>query len=667
MILMSVVVLVLSYQRFDVLVRRARSSVGAYEGDRISLTSSLGTALSLGVSNLKKRPMRLILTAFTVTVLTFSIITFVSVEGRDELARKEVPMDIDVEGVKLDPGEVERPQYDGVLFRMFFWTDLDARFVSAVYSEFGGEFDVTTRGCYIQSRGGNNADREGINQVQVSRGGRKSMVTAIMTMMPNERKFTGFNRAVEPLQQWFKPEDRMTIVIPDNLAEDLEIKPGDLLNADGTLKSRDQLPTVLIDNREWTVLGILDTSHADRIRDVSGKSLAIVDFLRSAFNPSAASDKMDLLTEPPSYHISWDKLVVIPHAVADQVQAKPISLAVRFGDASRERIERFYDDVALRLTHTMFGTITEPGEEQSRSYLISTQARASVGGLAKIVVPVILCILIVMNTMIGNVEERKGEVGMLGAVGLSPAQIAFLLLSESLVFSIMGIVFGTFGGLVFANIIPGIQSVWPTFLQGLSLNFTSLSSMLLACGTGVIVLIATLIPARRAARLAAPSGMANWQLPDPVGEGEIDFILPFTLTRGNAVGMIAFFRRFLLSHTDATSEGFNCRDIEVFEHKGDTPALAIQARMWLAPYDLDVAQEFEMRIQPTATEGIFEVRIRLLRTSGSEEAWLRTNYGFLDEVRRQFLLWRNLEGETRQRFVSEGVGLFQQVNDYVLA
>jgi len=369
----------------------------------------------------------------------------------------------------------------------------------------------------------------------------------------------------------------------------------------------------------------------------------------------------DLINEPTSYHLSWSRLVIVPMAAAADVQIKPRSVAVRF-EAGQDRRE-FFQDLALRLNRTIFAN------DGGRLSLMTTQEKQSVAGLAKIIVPVILCILIVWNTMMANVEERKGEVGMLGSVGLSPRQISFLLLSESAVFSVLGIVLGIFAGLLFSNGVAWANARWYSaaqldagagFLSELSFNFTSLSSLALAMGTGLVVLLATLVPARKAAALAAPSGMAKWELPPPAGEGLIRFDLPFTLTRGNAVGMGAFFRRFLLNHTDAASSDFNCRDVRAGVRGDGQQALAINAQMWLAPYDLDVAQNLEVCIVPTDNEGVFGVVLDLRRTSGTEEAWLRTNYNFMDLVRYQFLLWRNLDHASRDKYVAEGAAVFQE-------
>jgi hypothetical protein len=712
MILMSLIVLIISYQRFDVLLRRARAAGGEVESEEISLTSSLATALSMGVSNLKKRPARTFLTVFTVTVLTFSIVTFVSVRGDDQVELMPLSLDEDLSGRTVEPIP---PKYRGVMFREFFWLKMDDNFVDAVETEFGARFDIAVRGHRIQVEGGNNADREGMNQEKLTwiTGPPKNrptwVATGIMVFQPIERKFSHLDQAVSN-GSWFRSadpttgreEDRDVIIIPDNGAEALGITEEDIYredpNGQKVRRAHDELPKVRLMNREWRVIGILDTDLANRLRDVNGKSLAMVDYLRSAFASGAAGGG-HLANEPESYHMPWEELVIVPYAAKNDVKAGTRSVAIRLrkpreitvepgesltdlakrylGSKLRAKeilqaneslddaadikagmtvqipgddMETFRNDVALRVNKAMFGQV---GGQIS---LITTQSQQSVAGLAKVVVPVILCVLIVLNTMMANVEERRGEVGMLGAIGLSPAQISFLLLSESTVFSVLGIVLGTFIGLLFANVASMIG-----ILPGLSFNFTSLLSMALAAGTGIVVLIATLIPARKAAALAAPSGMAQWELPEPSVDGDISFELPFTLTRGNAVGMSGFFRRFLLNHTDPASPDFNCRDIELSViDEPDEQALRVDAVMWLSPYDLDVAQKFALKVVPTESEGVFTVVILLHRTSGTEDAWLRTNYGFLDLVRRQFLLWRNLDNDSRSDYIAEGAQLFQE-------
>jgi hypothetical protein len=653
MILMSLIVLVISYGRFEVLLHRVRNAGGEAEAESITLASSLATALRLGVSNLKKRPSRTLLTTLTVTILTFSIVAFVSVHGTDSLSMRPLAQDRDIEGRDVEPLPVN---YNGVLFREFYWQPLSQNVTSAIQTEFGSKFDVTTRGWFVQVEGGSGADREGANQITLKHGPSKAIITGVMTFEPNEPKFSGLNRAVTG-DEWFRQADpaggsamdRYQVILPDKAAAALGITPAMLRGEDGKLLPADQLPRITMLDHKWKVIGILDSAEADRVRDVNGKSLAMVDYVRSAFRSEVAGE---LASEPTSYHMSWERLAIVPAAAEADVRAKPRSVAVRLPESANATA--FYSDLVLRLNRTFFGN------KNNEPALITSRNETSLGGVAKVVVPVILCILIVTNTMMGTVDERKGEVGMLGAIGLSPSQIAFLLLSESAVFSVLGIVFGVFGGLFFANITPWIAANFDGLLGSLSFNFTSIASMGLAIGTGLVVLLATLIPARKAAALAAPSGMAKWKLPPPSADGLIRFELPFTLTRGNALGMLAFFRRFLLNHSEPTSSDFNCRNVRADLEESMPPALRLTADMWLSPYDLDVAQRFTVDLVPAGDAGVFSVHLLLSRTSGTEEAWLRTNYGFLDLVRRQFLLWRQLAPEARAGNITSGADLLRK-------
>lgn len=698
MILMSSVVLLICYQRFDVLMKRAKAEAGEVEGESISLASSLGTALSLGVSNLRKRPSRTFLTALTVTVLTFSIITFVSVSGRDAFLTRQLEIDRESGNRVVEP---YAPRYEGVVFRDFFHVGLSSVFINALRSEFGRDNEVAVRGWYIQMEGGNNVNREGINQERVrAADGAFAEVTGVMTFEPAERRLSRLHEAVSN-RQWFAPGDRSVIILPDNVAEALSIDPGmlyegtaeQIASGEASLKPAEDLPRVFVRNRWWSVIGILDTAEADRFRDVTGKSLAMVDYLKSGLTSSVGGGG-DLLDEPPGYHLPWRELVIVPHRAAGDVGAKPRCVAIGFKD--EDAASRFYERALLRLNKPIFGsgvaaaTNTPPppehpapppesappppedaaaqttggAEADARPValsLLTTRSATDLAGVAKVIVPVILCVLIVLNTMLGNVEERKGEVNMLGAVGLSPGQIAFLLLSESAVFSVLGIVIGLLVGLGFGYVVSIVN---PTndpqgFMGGLNLNFASLSSVGLAMLSGLVVLLATIIPARKAARLAAPSGMGRWQLPEADDDGAIRFTLPFTLTRGNAIGMGAFFRQFLTNHTDPAADAFNCRDIHL-RIATDPDRLELGARMWLAPYDLDVAQAMTLSIVPTDDRRVFAVIITLRRSSGSQEAWVRTNYGFLDLVRRQFLLWRHLKPAQRQRYIERGKTLIRE-------
>ena len=68
----------------------------------------------------------------------------------------------------------------------------------------------------------------------------------------------------------------------------------------------------------------------------------------------------------------------------------------------------------------------------------------------------------------------------------------------------------------------------------------------------------------------------------------------------------------------------------------------------LAPFDLGVTQSFALRSSPSEIPGIDEVNIKLTRLSGQPKDWQRLNKVMLDDLRRQFLIWRSLPAETME-------------------
>ena len=70
----------------------------------------------------------------------------------------------------------------------------------------------------------------------------------------------------------------------------------------------------------------------------------------------------------------------------------------------------------------------------------------------------------------------------------------------------------------------------------------------------------------------------------------------------------------------------------------------------LAPLDLGVTQTFELQSTPSEVEGIDEVTINVTRQSGQPKDWRRLNKVLLNDLRRQFLIWRSLNHEIMESY-----------------
>jgi hypothetical protein len=82
-------------------------------------------------------------------------------------------------------------------------------------------------------------------------------------------------------------------------------------------------------------------------------------------------------------------------------------------------------------------------------------------------------------------------------------------------------------------------------------------------------------------------------------------------------------------------------------------AYVVEATAWLAPYDLGVSQQFKLVARPTDVKGIYALDLTLTRLAGDPENWPTVNQRFLANLRRQFLTWRTLEPEVRERYLKE--------------
>jgi hypothetical protein len=76
--------------------------------------------------------------------------------------------------------------------------------------------------------------------------------------------------------------------------------------------------------------------------------------------------------------------------------------------------------------------------------------------------------------------------------------------------------------------------------------------------------------------------------------------------------------------------------------------LHFTSQVWLAPFDFGILQQVTLKFKPAEEEkGFLEVHVSLTRESGESNAWLRINRTFLHEVRKQLLLWRSFDDDTK--------------------
>jgi hypothetical protein len=277
----------------------------------------------------------------------------------------------------------------------------------------------------------------------------------------------------------------------------------------------------------------------------------------------------------------------------------------------------------------------------------------SFSGMGNLFIPILIAALIVLNTMLGAVYERVREIGIYSAVGLAPVHIAFLFIAEACVYAIIG---GILGYLLGQSIAWGLVK-WG-LLAGLTLNYSSMSTVTSTIIVMLVVLGSTIYPAVKASRMAVPDIERKWRLPEPDGD-TWHFDLPFTVLSEEALGLNIFMRDYFEAHADESASDFYTDQVNFHRQKGSTgeDEYAIGMMVWLAPYDLGVSQRIQLLTVPaeeTGEEDLFKIYLEVYRESGEIASWKRVNRRFLNLLRKQFLLWRTFNVAVRNEFHERG-------------
>lgn len=125
---------------------------------------------------------------------------------------------------------------------------------------------------------------------------------------------------------------------------------------------------------------------------------------------------------------------------------------------------------------------------------------------------------LIINTFTILVAQRSKELALFRAMGASKAQIMGTVLAEALVLGVVGSGVGLFAGVGLAYVIKqGLKTVWDIGPVQAGLSPTAIVA---ALTTGIVVtLLASLVPARRATRIAPVEAMSTAQTEPERGLG----------------------------------------------------------------------------------------------------------------------------------------------------
>ncbi len=720
-ILIAFVVLALTVIVISIIVRKFEEQLekirqegsNVYKAD-VGRLSASAAAFSLGISNMRKRKGRTILTCCTLVILTFTVISFTSVRTFMHPNRTSLPQ--------------VTPRYTGLLIRDQYWRPLEEPVLTSVLNDMqktqitvnalrrllerkneilvkqgrqpidiAASLTALERDGFIEGSRDFLSDTEANQRSSMSIAAEEPVLTVhnvvaprawyqssgtgdqsfvqltrtpnsadmsppmhpltgealkfaanmLVGMNENEPAVSGIDRYLQ-YGKWFDPGDSASwptewpyaIVLPKGMAELLKITESDMGKA-----------TVSVYGADFTVVGVLGIGFKD-LTDNDGEELTPVDYqLMQQQRSRGATGDETLEGELQKYlHLTPDSVAVLPYEVVMNQGGTLRSVAVNMEPQDDDpKLLGAIDKLDLIMAPLMNRIALDffVGRDKD-TYLYSSIGMTSFSGMGNLFVPILIAALIVLNTMLGAVYERVREIGIYSSVGLAPVHIAFLFLAEACVYAIVGAVLGYLMGQAIATTL--VNFGW---LAGLTLNYSSMSTVVATIIVMVVVLLSTMYPAVKASRMAVPDIERKWKLPEP--EGDVwHFNLPFTVLAEEALGLNVFMRDYFEAHADESASDFYTDQVAFSE--GDEASYQIGMMVWLAPYDLGVSQSIKFVTSPVGgeEEDLYKITLEVHRESGEIASWKRVNRRFLNLLRKQLLIWRTFSVDIRAEFHERG-------------
>ena len=614
MVALSVLVIALVTMKFETQLKALQMKMSGVHHADIGRMSVAAAAFSLGISNMRKRRARTVFTCLTLVLLTFTVLSFTSVKTATKYNERRAK---------------GKPSYQGLLVRNAMWQPLEESAFRILNDEFGRDRAVAPRAWFFTSK----TEEQSFIQISTDASDATYDARAVTGLSAVEPEVTGIDKALVA-GRWFRPGDVHTAIIPTRIAEQFHIGAADV----GKVR-------IFLGGVPYNLIGIISASRAKRAIDLDQEPLTPVDWIqmqRMARQGGGQQSQQGQKSGFQEYlHLSPDQTVFVPFDTAVNLGGEVESVAVSF--VTKEEVQKTLHGLMPRLGFNLYaGT----GNEIRKWSAIG---RTSITGMSDVLVPILIAALIVLNTMLGAVYERVKEIHIFSSIGLAPNHIAMLFIAESFVYAILGAIFGYMVGQGTAKLITVLH-----LLPGLYLNYSSVSAVASTSVVIGVVLLSTLYPARKASEVATPAIERSWQLPEPQGDSW-DIPLPFAVTGEQASAMTGFMMEWFEAYEEYSIGDFVTQDVSSREEQSQYgKSLIIELMAWIAPFDLGVSQRVQLRTIPTDMQDVYEIRLALERVSGDVSSWRRVNRRFLNTLRKQFLIWRTLRAEERDRYLGLG-------------
>jgi len=621
---LSFMVTLIIFFRFEeemILLQRHASHMSAAE---ISRWNAFVAAFFLGVSNLRRRRLRTILTCSTLIILTFTIMSFTTVKSSSQQNRLFFQPDA---------------PYHGLLLKKLNWRSMPPQATEILEGSMRSISNPAPR-VWLEA-----ASPSQTVQVPLRNKEHQTTLQGLVGLSHFEPEVTGIDKLLSS-GRWFAHDDYNSIILSDSSAAELGVSGG-------------EQSSILLWGTPFTVIGTFPEETLDTTFDLDGEPLTPVTFPTER-GADLSDVEQEAIESGEDIRSAQSRYSHVPAALTAFVPAKTLlamggalkNIAIRPG------AETNTSEVASRLVDR-FSLAIFTGDEDG-VWLYNLSDTIAYSGVPNIIIPLLISILIVLNTMISSVYERKNEIGIYTSVGLAPSHVAFLFVAEAMALAVISVVLGYLVAQVSAALLS-TTSFW----EGITVNYSSMAGVAAMVLVICVVLISVIYPSRVAARIAIPDVNRSFSLPEPVND-TITVTLPFFMKFEEHESIGGYLYNYFTGHQDISHGRFSTGHVELISSYGSVDeihnalrnhqdpskfhCLHLQAKVWLAPFDFGIMQRADIQFCPARDNPSFlEISIRIHRESGEVGQWQRLNKLFIHELRKQLLIWRSMAEETHDR------------------
>jgi hypothetical protein len=626
---LSFMVTLIIFFRFEEEMTRLQTRANLVKVGEIGRWKAFVAAFLLGVSNLRRRRLRTALTCITLIILTFTIMSFTSVKSMRHHTRILY--------------QTHAP-YQGFLLKNVNWHDLPPEAYGTISNTFAG------RGVAVPRVWLENEDKTRATRIPVRLDDRIFEAQGLVGLSHEEVRVSSLDETLVG-GRWLAENEQDAILLPARMARNLGIDPR---RPGGTV--------VYLWGMPFRVIGVFSGKQLQERADLDGEPLTPVTFPReistemTEVEAEALESGEDIREFQSRYqHIPADLTMIISYRKLLAIGGHLKGVAVR--PQSQLSIQTTARDLVDRFGLSLFSG------ERNGTYLYSASDTMSYSGVPNILIPLVISIFIVLNTMISSVYERKREIGIYTSVGLAPSHVSFLFIAEAMALAVMSVVLGYLMAQTAAKLFAE-TSLW----AGITVNYSSLAGVAAMILVILVVLISVIYPSKVAGEIAIPDVNRSWTLPEAKGN-ILELTLPFLMKYKEHRSVGGYLIDYFQGHLDVSHGLFSTGDIEygfvcptppnVTEYEKDCPedaceipaCLEFSSSVWLAPFDFGIMQKVDFQFIPSRDErGFLEIVVRLTRESGEARAWHRINKGFLHEIRKQLLVWRSFDDQAKDHY-----------------